>query len=191
MDFFETTAKYAYRQSLKILTWRDLAVAFTIFIVSLLVGVIMRKQKGWKWKTVSYFSLLFPYIYLGFAITVISRQTVRNPRVELMPFWSYIKALRSDSKILLWECALNVFMFVPLGIGLQGLGVRKLKWVILIAVIISYSIEFSQLLTKRGLFELFDDPFHNVLGAIIGFTLWRMIMKRCSEKSEGQAIRQK
>ena len=86
---------------------------------------------------------------------------------------------------------MNVFMFVPLGIGLQGLGVRKLRWVILIAAIISYSIEFSQLLTKRGLFELFDDPFHNVLGAIIGFTLWRMIMKRCSEKSEGQAIRQK
>lgn len=74
---------------------------------------------------------------------------------------------------------------------MQGLGVRKLRWVILIATIISYSIEFSQLLTKRGLFELFDDPFHNVLGAIIGFTLWRMIMKRCSEKSEGQAIRQK
>ena len=79
-----------------------------------------------------------------------------------MPFWGYIKALRLDSKILLWECALNVFMFVPLGIGLQGLGVRKLRWVILIAAIISYSIEFSQLLTKRGLFELFDDPFHNV-----------------------------
>ena len=74
---------------------------------------------------------------------------------------------------------------------MQGLGVRKLRWMILIAAIISYSIEFSQLLTKRGLFELFDDPFHNVLGAIIGFTLWRMIMKRCSEKSEGQAIRQK
>ena len=74
---------------------------------------------------------------------------------------------------------------------MQGLGVRKLRWVILIAAIISYSIEFSQLLTKRGLFELFDDPFHNVLGAIIGFTLWRMIMKRCSEKSEGQAIKQK
>lgn len=74
---------------------------------------------------------------------------------------------------------------------MQGLGVRKLRWVILIATIISYSIEFSQLLTKRGLFELFDDPFHNVLGATIGFTLWRMIMKRCSEKSEGQAIRQK
>ena len=91
MDFFETTAKYAYRQSLKILTWRDLAVAFAIFIVSLLVGVIMRKQKGWKWKTVSYFSLLFPYIYLFFAIAVISRQTVRNPRVELMPFWAISK----------------------------------------------------------------------------------------------------
>lgn len=74
---------------------------------------------------------------------------------------------------------------------MQGLGVRKLRWVILIAAIISYSIEFSQLLTKRGLFELFDDPFHNILGAIIGFTLWRMIMKRCSEKSEGQAIRPK
>lgn len=191
MDFFQTTAKYAYRQSLKILTWRDLMVALIVFIVSLLVGIVMIKQKGWTRKKVCYFSLLFPYLYLVFAIAVISRQTVRNPRVELMPFWSYIKALRSDSKILLWECVLNVFMFVPLGIGLQGLGVQKLRWVILIAAIISYSIEFSQLLTKRGLFELFDDPFHNVLGAIIGFTLWRMIMKRCSEKSEGQAIRQK
>lgn len=46
MDFFETTAKFAYRQSLKILTWRDLAVSLAIFIVSLLVGVVMRKRKG-------------------------------------------------------------------------------------------------------------------------------------------------
>ena len=40
MDFFETTAKYAYRQSLKILTWRDLAVALAINNVSILDGVI-------------------------------------------------------------------------------------------------------------------------------------------------------
>ena len=70
---------------------------------------------------------------------------------------------------------------------MQGLGGRKYK----LGILISYSLVLSQLLSKRGLFELFDDPFHNVLGAIIGFTLWRMIMKRCSEKSEGQAIRQK
>lgn len=182
MDFFETTAKFAYRQSLKILTWRDLAVSLAIFIVSLLVGVVMRKRKGWKWKTVSYFSLLFPYIYLVFAITVISRQTVKNPKVELMPFWSYIKAIKGGQKILLWECALNVLMFVPLGIGLQGLGIKKIQWVALIAAVMSYSIEFSQLITKRGLFELFDDPFHNILGAIIGFVAWRMVRKRHLKK---------
>ena len=59
---------------------------------------------------------------------------------------------------------------------------------ILIAVIISYSIEFSQLLTKRGLFELFDDPFHNAPGAIIGFTLWRMIMKDKNKYIDGVKI---
>ena len=62
---------------------------------------------------------------------------------------------------------------------------------ILIAVIISYSIEFSQLLTKRGLFELFDDPFHNVLGAIIGFRLWRMIMKDVQKNLKDKAYKTK
>lgn len=83
---------------------------------------------------------------------------------------------------MLWECALNVLMFVPLGIGLQGLGIKKIQWVALIAAVMSYSIEFSQLITKRGLFELFDDPFHNILGAIIGFVAWRMVRKRHLKK---------
>lgn len=47
----------------------------------------------------------------------------------------------------------------------------------------NYKLQYriQPVINKRGLFELFDDPFHNVPGAIIGFTLWRMIMKRCSE----------
>lgn len=61
-------------------------------------------------------------------------------------------------------------MLVPLGYILRGLYV-KFKWTLSAALIMSYLIEFLQLKLSCGIFELFDDPFHNVLGAALGYGL--------------------
>jgi glycopeptide antibiotics resistance protein len=53
---------------------------------------------------------------------------------------------------------------------------RKIRMVALSAFGISFSIEVIQLVFKMGLFE-FDDMFHNVLGAVIGYGLWKVRRK--------------
>jgi len=48
--------------------------------------------------------------------------------------------------------------------------------IILSTIGLSFGIEVIQLVFKLGLFE-FDDVFHNVLGAVIGYGLWRVWRK--------------
>ena len=50
----------------------------------------------------------------------------------------------------------------------------KLSSVTAAAFAVSLTIELTQLITKRGLFE-FDDMFHNTLGAIIGYGVYQLI----------------
>ena len=72
-------------------------------------------------------------------------------------------------------------MFIPLGF-LFGIAVKKKKWwqVLLIGGCISGSIEFLQLLLKKGVSE-FDDIMHNTLGCMIGYGIYALI-KFCYDK---------
>ena len=54
---------------------------------------------------------------------------------------------------------------------------RRLRFVAASAAGVSFVIEVVQLVFKLGLFE-FDDIFHNTLGAVIGFVMWRAIRRR-------------
>ncbi len=54
---------------------------------------------------------------------------------------------------------------------------RRLRFVAASAAGVSFVIEVVQFVFKLGLFE-FDDIFHNTLGAVIGFVMWRVIRRR-------------
>lgn len=170
-DVFEFMAKYAYRQSLKNLTERDFLIAMVIFAATLIIGTgISAKTHGWNRSKTIFLSVLLPYLYLVLMFAVFGRDERRYPFYELQPFWSYYEAFANGKHILLLACFLNVLMFMPLGICLAGLGV-KFRYALLAGACISYFIEVSQFLFRKGLFELFDDPFHNVLGTMLGYLL--------------------
>ena len=60
------------------------------------------------------------------------------------------------------------------------------KWRgLFIAIILSASIEFLQLITQRGLME-FDDVMHNCLGALIGIGFVMLIKKVLSLRAVRQ-----
>lgn len=124
--------------------------------------------------------LLTAYILLVFASTVFSRTSNEYYRYELIPFWSYGEIL-NGSESLLWEDVLNVIMLLPMGILLpivmeDDVANKEFRRVILIGFLTSLTIEFLQLVMKRGLFE-FDDMFHNTLGVAIGHWLYRKMRK--------------
>ena len=72
----------------------------------------------------------------------------------------------------LWTQAVgNVGAFVPMGMLLGFLGRGKWWKVLLISVGFSVLIETLQFVSLRGFAE-FDDVFHNVVGAMIGYGVY-------------------
>ena len=119
-------------------------------------------------------------IYMVFLLggTVLNREIGEEYLIEWVPFWSYADLLREWSEPLAIQIVYNVLVFIPWGILLPEIvsAKRKLRFVVLSAVGISLVIEVTQLVFKLGLFEL-DDVFHNTLGAVIGYGLWRVFKK--------------
>ena len=95
----------------------------------------------------------------------------------MIPFWTYKEIARNrlETRFLIKEVFLNVIMMIPVGLLLPyACNNKEKKNVLIVGVLISAIIETIQGVTNRGLFEL-DDIFHNTLGVIIGFGVYRLL----------------
>ena len=72
------------------------------------------------------------------------------------------------------DMVMNIAIFMPVGF-LLGMAFHAVRWwhTMIIGGGISLSIELLQYFTNRGVSEL-DDVFHNTLGCLIGFCVYRM-----------------
>ena len=112
-------------------------------------------------------SLLLSYCFLILAATVFSRRVSGTAKLELMPFWSYKKAIVGHG--LRNEILANILMFVPVGALLP----MVVKRPVLIGMGLSVFIELLQLLTHRGLCET-DDVISNTIGLLLGIGLLQL-----------------
>lgn len=96
--------------------------------------------------------------------------------MNLQPFSGYIDAWKKYSLRDLQNCIFNILMFVPLGVFLPLLfpKFKLFKWLFLVVVSATLSIETYQTLTGAGIFEL-DDLINNSIGGIIGYQLYRLM----------------
>lgn len=125
-----------------------------------------QKLRGYAmWRMGHGLVLLF---WLGVSLQiVIFGRTPGSGGVNLEPFWSYRIAFLEGSFDYFQEIYLNVLAFACLGLILPEL-FRVRYWVIvLLAAVLSISIEYFQLALDVGLAE-FDDIFSNTLGAVLG-----------------------
>lgn len=121
------------------------------------------------WKKRWALSLLIAYMFLIISYTILTRTPSPNAKASFIPFWSYlalIGVIKSPVRrlMLFLQIIANIAMFIPVGI-LAGRILGKKG--ILLGMCFSASIEITQLITHRGLFE-FDDIIHNTLGTAIG-----------------------
>lgn len=117
-------------------------------------------------------ALLMGYIFLIFSSTVIARTVKSDYDFKLGLFWSYA-AIAKGKEYLLFLNIANVLMLMPIGFLVSYIGTMNYKKAALIGFGISSVIEFCQLILKRGMFE-FDDIFHNTLGCVIGYLIYRL-----------------
>lgn len=122
--------------------------------------------------------------FLSLAIAAIIVMTLygRIPGTEysfrLQLFGSYIESFRERDVETLLQIIMNVVMFIPMGFFLPGCFKRfeKNRYVFFVALISSGTIELIQGFARIGMFEL-DDILGNVLGAEVGYWIWRGVLK--------------
>lgn len=150
-----------------------------ILIPSIIYQVIVMKSKKNSEKA-SKKHLIWVYvfiIYLFLCLTIAGigsiwdigryESIIRTEEINFIPF--------SSEGMMTY--ILNIIMFMPLGFLLPFIwkNMRKLKTVILISLVYSFSIEICQLFNRRN--SDVDDLLMNVVGAIIGFFIYKAFMK--------------
>ena len=121
--------------------------------------------------------------------TIFSRTSVPEPSVAYRPFHSlnnliYYTKLYGIRNNLIG----NILLFIPFGVLLPFAYAGGKKWykIVLIGFSLSLFIETLQLITGRGYFDV-DDIALNVIGAVIGWGLWRTVcalFERFRDKSQ-------
>ena len=150
---------------------REIFCFSCIMVIAVIMMIyLLRKEKMNKLQAAA---ILAELVFLGivFGSTVFTRMgSVRQ--CELIPFWSWSAILRYHDMELLKENLLNCILLLPAGALLPLIMNRKVKWqeALVFGVLISATIETSQLITMRGLFE-WDDMIHNGLGCMVGAVL--------------------
>lgn len=121
--------------------------------------------------------MILVYMIIIFGSTVFTRG-VSFRQCELTVFWSWKEALVGRDREMITEILLNCVMLMPVGILLpMTVGHRVHPAVALLTgAILSGTIEVSQLIFARGLFE-WDDIIHNSLGCMLACVVANSIFK--------------
>lgn len=155
------------------------AIGLIIFCVYVIVLIRRKRSRGQSVsrKEILCGLALSVYLVLLLGGTILNRNVKKNFRLEIMPFWSYYDVIVKKNTALVSQMIGNVLVFIPFGILLPEVWkrTRNIRCLILIVASVSLCLELGQLIFKLGLFE-FDDVFHNTLGAVLGYGLWRMFL---------------
>ena len=150
------------------------------FLLIALYFFYYRERQSDHQKQLPLKQLLLGAIFIGYIVfvlelTVIGRGTSHYMQMNLQPFSGYIDAWKKYSLRDLQNCLFNILMFVPLGMFLPLLiaKFKEFKWLLLVVVGATMSIETYQTLSGAGIFEV-DDLINNSLGGIIGYQLYRL-----------------
>ena len=110
--------------------------------------------------------LLFMMTYILFLIflSVLSRDSGTSNTIKSELFWGF----NNPPEHIFRDNILNIAIFIPIGV-LAGIIIPKHRVLkaLLVGLLVSLVIECSQLIWKRGTFDV-DDLFNNAVGALIG-----------------------
>ena len=130
----------------------------------------MTKKTG-----IALYSVLIVYCLALFYFAVLGRESANKSIVMLDFLGGYIHPKYNSVS----NGLLNICSFIPVGV-LVGLIVEKYRIgkAMLVGLLVSAVIEISQLIWKRGIFDV-DDFFNDVVGAFIGGLLVVCITSIC------------
>jgi glycopeptide antibiotics resistance protein len=145
----------------------------------------MQKRGTLPGKTYRIIFMIFFIMYVSFLafLTILGRfhggiYTYRN--INIIPFKTILQYLTTsiNPNISRTNILGNIEAFMPMGFLLPILfkKLRKFRKVLLVVLIVTFSIEILQYITGTGASDV-DDVILNVLGGILGYLIYGIIMK--------------
>ena len=128
-----------------------------------------KKERIPFWSTVCFFS----FLALMLMITYLSRESGGTAKLDLVLGASLTINERNDALVLE-----NLLLFVPYGFCFCWWAKGKALFVksILLGAVTSIAIEWMQLITGRGIFQL-DDIVANTIGCMVGAFVYLLLSK--------------
>ena len=174
-------------------------------MVIVLIGIVLfvipyvlkwnqkNETKGRKWIGII---ILSAYIITVWFVTLGSRSYSPETHVYPNPIHHYVVMYRGLRRSVSFQdfcrrlgwykgqmenTGLNVLLFVPLGYLLPSVAAFFRRWwkVVLLGLAASLTIETVQLITHLGWFDA-SDLLHNTVGALIGYGLYKAILRKPS-----------
>lgn len=153
-----------------------IACALGIFIFCIyLFGIRDYLQGQLAIKKIVSGMLFSAYVALLIGGTVLNRTIGSCVTVDINPFWSYRETFVEKNVDIGIQIVSNIVIFIPWGI-LMSITFERMKrfvWNFAGATVFSATVELVQFVLRCGKCEL-DDVFHNAIGAIIGYGIWKI-----------------
>lgn len=176
MDIYQIIWQYNSSWSMERIIW--LGIGFTLLCICIGLGIYMQKIK-----ISQALASITLYVFWGIVLgaTVYNRATTVR-QYELIPLWSWKEVLIRHNWPLLREILLNCILLMPMGILIPIALDRtiRIKYALVVGIIVSAIIECSQLMFMKGLFE-WDDILHNGLGCMVGCWIANKMLNRKRE----------
>ncbi len=151
-----------------------LIICVIMFITLTAVSIYLKKKHNTENIKLFTITILPVYLFAVYSSLVFSRVAYPTYNYSLIPFYSYYQTIKGIEKLAM-EIIGNIIMLMPVGILLPfNLKKNKFKTTLIIGFLITFSIEFMQLIFKKGLFET-DDLIDNTLGVVLGYLIYKII----------------
>lgn len=147
--------------------WPTILISSVIVISMRITYIIKNQEKFILYKELLSFVFIIYVLCLFYVVTF---QDVGWSKSNFIPFKEMFR-YNIGSKLFIKNVIGNIIMFIPYGFFVSYfLNLKKTKSMTLMALLVSLSIEFTQLVIGR-VFDI-DDIILNTIGGIIGFYLY-------------------
>ncbi len=141
-----------------------------------------------KYIKVIFAVLLIAYLLLLAYLTLLSKyygREVEHRSINLIPFRTIVDFLTSgyDMRPIITNLVGNIAAFMPMGFlfPIVFKQLDRLQKIVFVALLSSLTIEVAQYILRVGASDI-DDLILNVLGAIVGYWVFRLIALSLSNK---------
>lgn len=153
-------------------TWPIIVISMVVIISLRITDILIKKEKIVLYKEILKLAFV---LYILCLFQIVSKEDVSYGGINILPFK---EMFRYDvGTYLFYKNILgNLLLFMPYGFFIgYFLNINKSYIIFILSIIASASIEITQLYIGR-VFDV-DDIILNVIGALFGFAIYRLIYK--------------